>query len=83
MVLSIRQQSDKAETLEEDEAPEQRETKGSIQVIERMMSLLDALAETAMAEMQSRRITSLFVVADDGRPLGLVHIHDFLRIGLV
>ncbi len=47
MVLSIRQQSDKAETLEEDEAPEQRETKGSIQVIERMMSLLDALAETA------------------------------------
>ena len=43
----------------------------------------DALAETAMAEMQSRRITSLFVVADDGRPLGLVHIHDFLRIGLV
>lgn len=43
----------------------------------------DALAETAVAEMQSRRITSLFVVGDDGRPLGLVHIHDFLRVGLV
>lgn len=43
----------------------------------------DAMAETAMAEMQARRITSLFVVAGDGRPLGLVHIHDFLRAGLV
>ena len=43
----------------------------------------DALAETAVAEMQSRRITSLFVVAEDGKPLGLVHIHDFLRSGLV
>lgn len=43
----------------------------------------DALAEAAVAEMQSRRITSLFVVGDDGKPLGLVHIHDFLRVGLV
>lgn len=43
----------------------------------------DAMAETAMAEMQARRITSLFVVAGDGMPLGLVHIHDFLRVGLV
>ena len=43
----------------------------------------DALAETAVAEMQSRRITSLFVVGDDVTPLGLVHIHDFLRAGLV
>ena len=43
----------------------------------------DALAETALAEMQSRRITSLFVVSDEGRPLGLIHIHDFLRTGMV
>ena len=43
----------------------------------------DALAETALAEMQSRRITSLFVVSDQGQPLGLIHIHDFLRSGLV
>ena len=42
-----------------------------------------ALAETALAEMQSRRITSLFVVSDEGQPLGLIHIHDFLRSGLV
>ncbi|WP_374633710.1 SIS domain-containing protein [Paracoccus sp. (in: a-proteobacteria)] len=43
----------------------------------------DALAEAALAEMQSRRITSLFVVSDQGQPLGLLHIHDFLRSGLV
>lgn len=43
----------------------------------------DALAEAAVAEMQARRITSLFVVSDRGLPLGLVHIHDFLRAGLV
>lgn len=43
----------------------------------------DALAEEALAEMQSRRITSLFVVGGDGRPQGLIHIHDFLRTGMV
>ncbi|QRZ13251.1 KpsF/GutQ family sugar-phosphate isomerase [Paracoccus methylovorus] len=43
----------------------------------------DALAEAALAEMQARRITSLFVVTPDGVPAGLIHIHDFLRTGLV
>ncbi|WP_313348866.1 KpsF/GutQ family sugar-phosphate isomerase [Paracoccus sp. (in: a-proteobacteria)] len=43
----------------------------------------DALAEAALAEMQARRITSLFVVNLDGVPAGLLHIHDFLRTGLV
>ena len=43
----------------------------------------DALAETALAEMQSRRITSLFVVSDEGRPLGLIHIHNFLHNKLI
>ncbi len=42
----------------------------------------DALAEAALAEMQSRKITSLFVVGD-GRPCGILHIHDCLRAGLV
>lgn len=43
----------------------------------------EQLAEAALAEMQNRRITSLFVVSDDGRPAGLIHIHDFLRTGMV
>ncbi|KGJ08169.1 KpsF/GutQ family sugar-phosphate isomerase [Paracoccus versutus] len=43
----------------------------------------DALAEAALAEMQARRITCLFVVTPEGMPAGLIHIHDFLRTGLV
>ena len=42
-----------------------------------------ALAAEALAEMtlHTPRITNIFVV-EDGRPVGLVHIHDLLRIGV-
>lgn len=39
------------------------------------------LAAQALSELQSRAITALFVV-DDGRPAGLVHIHDLLKLGV-
>ncbi|SNT68627.1 KpsF/GutQ family sugar-phosphate isomerase [Paracoccus seriniphilus] len=42
----------------------------------------DALAEAALAEMQSRKITCLFAV-QDGTPRGILHIHDCLRAGMV
>lgn len=42
----------------------------------------DALAEAALAQMQGSKITSLFVV-EDHRPVGILHIHDFLRIGVL
>ncbi|MFV0292378.1 MAG: SIS domain-containing protein [Paracoccus sp. (in: a-proteobacteria)] len=42
----------------------------------------DQLAEAALAEMQSRKITSLFVVEND-LPCGILHIHDCLRAGIV
>ncbi len=44
----------------------------------------DALAQAALATMNARKITCLFVVdpAGDGRPLGIVHIHDCLRAGI-
>lgn len=42
----------------------------------------DALAETALAQMQDRKITCLFAVRDD-RPAGILHIHDCLRAGIV
>lgn len=42
----------------------------------------DQLAEAALAEMQSRKITCLFAV-DDKRPNGILHIHDCLRAGIV
>ncbi|MEX0308317.1 MAG: SIS domain-containing protein [Ruegeria sp.] len=44
----------------------------------------NAMAEEAVAIMNDRKITSLFVVDPDskGQPLGLLHIHDCLRVGL-
>ncbi|MDK3016916.1 KpsF/GutQ family sugar-phosphate isomerase [Pseudodonghicola flavimaris] len=44
----------------------------------------DALAETAVAVMNRRKITCLFVVDPEGsrRVTGLLHIHDCLRAGL-
>lgn len=43
-----------------------------------------ALAEKAVAVMQARKITSLFVLDAEGshKPLGLIRIHDCLRVGL-
>lgn len=45
----------------------------------------DALAEKAVAEMNARKITSLFVVEPEGsrHVVGLIHIHDCLRAGVV
>lgn len=45
----------------------------------------DALAETAVALMNERKITCLFVLdpAQPGQALGIVHIHDCLRAGVV
>ncbi|MDB5690433.1 MAG: KpsF/GutQ family sugar-phosphate isomerase [Sphingomonas bacterium] len=44
---------------------------------------LDSMTEDAIALMNANRITSLFVVssAEPWVPVGLVHIHDFLRPG--
>lgn len=45
----------------------------------------DALAEAAVAVMNDRKITCLFVMdpKEAGKPLGIVHIHDCLRAGVV
>ncbi|WP_424422494.1 KpsF/GutQ family sugar-phosphate isomerase [Parvibaculum sp.] len=40
------------------------------------------LATEALNFLNERKITSLFVV-ENGKPVGLVHIHDFLRAGVV
>ena len=42
----------------------------------------DLLASSALELMNSRRITALFVVSDS-RPVGIVHVHDLLRAGVV
>jgi arabinose-5-phosphate isomerase len=43
----------------------------------------DALAAKALATMEQHTITSLFVVDADGRPIGVVHLHDLLRARVV
>jgi arabinose-5-phosphate isomerase len=40
-----------------------------------------ALAAEALGLMNAKKITSLFVV-EDGRPVGILHIHDCLRAGV-
>jgi arabinose-5-phosphate isomerase len=42
----------------------------------------DALAAGALVLMKETKITSLFVVENDV-PIGIVHIHDLLRAGIV
>ncbi len=42
----------------------------------------DGLAAEALGTMNDRKITSLFVVSADGRPVGLIHMHDCLRAGV-
>ncbi|WP_224816546.1 SIS domain-containing protein [Hasllibacter sp. MH4015] len=42
----------------------------------------DDLAAEAMAMMSGNKITALFVVDAERRPLGILHIHDCLRAGL-
>ncbi|MEW6271884.1 MAG: KpsF/GutQ family sugar-phosphate isomerase [Thermodesulfobacteriota bacterium] len=42
-----------------------------------------ALAESALALMEQHSITALFIVEADGRPAGVLHMHDLLRAGVV
>src|SRR5581483_6460831 len=44
----------------------------------------DALAAEAVAVMERHQITSLFILADGTqRPIGVIHLHDLLRAGVV
>jgi arabinose-5-phosphate isomerase len=43
----------------------------------------DALASEALEQLNSLKITSLFVIDAARRPLGLIHIHDLLRAGVM
>ncbi|GAB5449032.1 KpsF/GutQ family sugar-phosphate isomerase [Gymnodinialimonas sp.] len=42
----------------------------------------DALAAEAMGVMAANKITALFVVDAETRPIGIIHLHDLLRAGL-
>jgi len=42
----------------------------------------DVLAVEVLAQMNASRITCIFVV-EDRKPVGLIHVHDLLRVGIV
>jgi arabinose-5-phosphate isomerase len=42
----------------------------------------DALAAEALEQLNSLKITSLFVCDETRRPVGIIHIHDLLRLGV-
>ncbi|MDA8100537.1 MAG: KpsF/GutQ family sugar-phosphate isomerase [Nitrospiraceae bacterium] len=43
----------------------------------------DALAAEAVAVMESKSITCLLITDRDGRPEGVIHLHDLLKAGVV
>jgi len=43
----------------------------------------DALAEQALARLNQESITCLFILDDEGRPTGLITVHDLLRAGIL
>ncbi|MFN3889480.1 MAG: SIS domain-containing protein [Beijerinckiaceae bacterium] len=42
----------------------------------------DLLAAKALEVLNSRKISALFVLDGEGRPEGIVHLHDLLRVGV-
>ena len=42
----------------------------------------DLLAAEALDILNSRKITALFILDDEGVPAGIVHLHDLLRLGV-
>jgi arabinose-5-phosphate isomerase len=43
---------------------------------------IDSLATEALAFMEKYSITSLLIVGEDAKPLGVLHVHDVLKAGL-
>ena len=42
----------------------------------------DALTSEALEILNAASITCIFVIDDEAKPIGLIHIHDLLRIGV-
>ncbi len=57
-------------------------TAGDIMTARPVTTSGDRMASETLALMNAREITALFVVDDEGRPVGIVHLHDFLRTGV-
>ena len=42
----------------------------------------EALAPEVLYQMNTRGVTSVFILDEEGRPKGILHIHDILRSGV-
>ena len=42
----------------------------------------ETLATAAMALLNKHSIGALIVIDDDHRPIGIIHFHDLLRVGV-
>ncbi len=40
------------------------------------------LASFALQQMENFKITSLIIVSDDNKPIGIIHLHDLINLGL-
>lgn len=58
-------------------------TARDVATINPRMIKADAFASEALALMQEYKINSLFIPDASGAPLGLIHIHDCLRAGVI
>ncbi|MEO0343744.1 MAG: KpsF/GutQ family sugar-phosphate isomerase [Pseudomonadota bacterium] len=58
-------------------------TAADVATINPRMINADAFASEALALMQKYKINSLFIPDQNGAPLGLIHIHDCLRAGVI
>ncbi len=56
-------------------------TAGTVMTSSPVVASPDDLASAVLETLNSRKITSLFVT-EQSRPIGIVHIHDILRIGV-
>ncbi len=56
---------------------------GEVMVKEPKTIETTTLAATALTRMEEHAITQLAVVDDQGRPVGIIHLHDLLRAGIV
>lgn len=42
----------------------------------------DYLASFALQQMENFKITSLIITSDDNKPIGIIHLHDLINLGL-
>ncbi|HSL89192.1 MAG TPA: CBS domain-containing protein, partial [Ignavibacteriaceae bacterium] len=42
----------------------------------------DYLASFALQQMENFKITSLIITSDENKPIGIIHLHDLINLGL-